>query len=69
MIRDGNPLTDSKGTPYVGFEVVVDPRKATRAATERFKRTVAERESLQVQNHHCGSRGHARASTCATSTP
>jgi hypothetical protein len=55
VIHNGNPLTDNKGTPYVGFEVVVDARKASREATARFKRTVKERESLQVENHHCGS--------------
>lgn len=55
VIRNGEPLTDGKGTPYVGFEVVVDARKATREATAAFKRTVKERESLQVENHHCGS--------------
>lgn len=54
MIRKGSPVTDSKGTPFVGFEVVVDPRDAGRDATERFKRVLAERERLQVQNHHCG---------------
>jgi len=55
VIHDGKPLTDSNGTPYVGFEVVVDARKASREATARFKSTVKERESLQLQNHHCGS--------------
>jgi hypothetical protein len=53
VIRDGAPLTDSKGTPYVGFEVLVDPRRATRADTERFKGAVAERARLKVANHHC----------------
>jgi hypothetical protein len=55
VIRDGEPLTDGKGTPYVGFEVVVDARRATREATARFKQTAKARESLQVENHHCGS--------------
>jgi hypothetical protein len=55
VIRDGRPLTDGSGTPYVGFEVVVDPRKADRSDTDRFKRTVAERKGLRVPNHHCGS--------------
>lgn len=55
VIRNGKPLTDSSGTPYVGFEVVVDARKATRDTTARFKTTVTERESLKVENHHCGS--------------
>ena len=54
VIRNGEPLTDSNGTPYVGFEVVVDARKASPEATARFKNTVKERESLQVANHHCG---------------
>ena len=53
VIRNGKPVTDSKGTPYVGFEIVVDPRKATRADTERFKRAVAERGRMRVRNHHC----------------
>jgi len=53
VIRNGTPLTDGKGTPYVGFEVVVDARKATREATARFKRAVKQRESLRVENHHC----------------
>ena len=53
VIRGGEPVTDSNGTPYVGFEVVVDPRKATRSDTERFKRAVAERKRIKVQNHHC----------------
>jgi hypothetical protein len=53
VVRDGQPLADSKGTPYVGFEVLVDPRKAERADTERFKRTMDERKRLKVANHHC----------------
>lgn len=53
VIRNGEPLTDAKGTPFVGFEILVDPRQATRADTERFKRTVAERARLRVPNHHC----------------
>jgi hypothetical protein len=55
MIRNGKPLTDSSGTPYVGFEVVVDPRKATGSSTDTFKRVVAERKSMTVKNHHCSS--------------
>lgn len=53
MIRDGQPLTDSSGTPYVGFEVVVDPRNASRASTDVFKRALDERKSMKVRNHHC----------------
>lgn len=55
VIHKGRPLTDGKGTPYVGFEIVVDSRKATRADTARFKRTLERRKSLKVPNHHCSS--------------
>jgi hypothetical protein len=54
VIRNGQPLTDSKGTPFVGFEVVVDSSKATPASTEAFKKVVAARQSMMVPNHHCG---------------
>lgn len=54
VIRDGAPLTDRSGTPFVGFEIVVDARKAGPESTERFKRLVAERQALTVTNHHCG---------------
>ncbi len=56
VIRNGEALTDKKGTPYVGFEIVVDSRKATRAATDKFKRTFAGRKSMRVVNHHCKGR-------------
>jgi len=55
VIRNGRPLTDSKGTPYVGFEIVVDSRKATPASTDKFKRAFAKRKSMRVPNHHCDS--------------
>ena len=55
VIRNGSPLTDSSGTPYVGFEIVVDSRKSTPASTERFKKTFARQKDLRVRNHHCGS--------------
>ena len=55
VIQNGRALTDAKGTPYVGFEIVVDSTKASgQSATETFKRTFAQRESMRVQNHHCG---------------
>ncbi|AGA91285.1 hypothetical protein Thimo_2561 [Thioflavicoccus mobilis 8321] len=53
VIRGGRPLTDGKGTPYVGFEVVMDAATATPADTERFRRAVAARRDLRVANHHC----------------
>jgi hypothetical protein len=54
VIRGGEPLTDSGGTPYVGFDIVVDARKATGADTDVFKRAFAKRQGLKVRNHHCG---------------
>ncbi len=54
VVRNGRALTDGKGTPYVGFEVVVNPAKDSgTAATRTFERVFAERESMQVRNHHC----------------
>lgn len=58
VIRDGEPLTDKGGTPYVGFEVVVDPRRASRASTDVFKRAVEARKRLKVRNHHCPASVH-----------
>jgi len=55
VIRNGKPLTDRKGTPYVGFEIVVDSRKATPSSTGKFKRIFAKRRSMTVPNHHCDS--------------
>ncbi len=54
VIRNGEALADAGGTPYVGFEIVVDARKATRSDTETFKRAFARRQGLRVPNHHCG---------------
>jgi len=53
VIRDGRPLTDRNGTPFVGFEVIVDSRLATPASTEQFKTVAAARRSMTVTNHHC----------------
>ncbi len=53
VIRHGEPLTDAGGTPYVGFEVVVDTAKAGPDASEKFKKTLADRKGLRVENHHC----------------
>jgi hypothetical protein len=54
VISDGKPLADKDGTPYVGFEVIVDSRKATHASTAKFKQAVAARKTMTVPNHHCG---------------
>lgn len=54
VVRDGVPLTDASGTPFVGFEIVVDSRKATPASIEEFKTAFARQKDLRVENHHCG---------------
>ncbi|MGH7788028.1 MAG: hypothetical protein ACRERC_14245 [Candidatus Binatia bacterium] len=53
VIRDGRPVTDDQGTPYVGFELVVDAKRATPEASVRFDEVVAQRRGLSVANHHC----------------
>lgn len=52
-ISDTGPITDRQGIPYVGFQVVVDPRTATAAAADQYKKVQKERQSLTVANHHC----------------
>lgn len=53
VIRSGQALTDGSGTPYVGFQIVVDSRTATRASADKFRQAVRERKSMDVPNHHC----------------
>lgn len=53
VVRNGRPLTDPRGIPYVGFRVVVDSRTATPEATETFRRVAAERRTMTVPHHHC----------------
>jgi hypothetical protein len=53
-MRNGRPVTDRKGTPFVGFDVVVDAGKATPESVAVFKRAVAQRRAMRVNNHHCG---------------
>lgn len=53
VLHDGEPLTDASGTPFVGFEVVVDARRATPESTQRFREISARRKELSVRNHHC----------------
>ena len=52
-IRNGQPLTDDQGVPYVGFQMVVDARTATPAATAHYTKVAKERQALRVTNHHC----------------
>ncbi len=54
VLRKGKPLTDAKGTPYVGWEeIVVDAARAGPESAERFRRALKRREHLRVKNHHC----------------
>lgn len=52
-MHDGRPVTDDSGTPFVGFEIVVDPRSATPESAARLKEAIAQRKALRVKNHHC----------------
>lgn len=54
VTKNGRPLTDNKGTPYVGFRIIVDARSATPAATEKFRNAYKQQEAKLVNNHHCG---------------
>lgn len=53
VIRGGKPVMDGRGTPYVGFEVVVDARDATPASSARFTEVSKQRATMTVANHHC----------------
>jgi hypothetical protein len=53
VIRSGEPVTDRQGTPYVGFEVIVDANNATPTSTDRFKEVFEQRKAMTVENHHC----------------
>ena len=53
VVTHGSPLTDRKGVPYVGFQIVMNPRTVTPAAVEQYKETVKARQSLTEANHHC----------------
>ena len=65
-VRHGRALTDAKGTPFVGFEIVVDSRSATPEAAARLEEAIAGRKTLTVTNHHCGA-GRAARPRCAQS--
>jgi hypothetical protein len=55
VVRNGRALTDASGTPYVGFEIVVDSSTASGpTATRTFERASEQRSSMRVRNHHCG---------------
>lgn len=53
VIRNGRPLTDKDGTPYVGFEIIVDPRVADPESAARFMRIFEQRQRMTSTNHHC----------------
>jgi len=53
VVRNGRPLMDRHGTPYVGFQIVVNSRTATPASTGAFKAARQQRQAMTVANHHC----------------
>jgi len=53
MVKSNKPLTNSSGVPYVGFEVVVDARKAGPTDTIRFQRMTEARQAMRVASHQC----------------
>lgn len=53
VMRGGKPLTDKDGTPYVGFEIVIDSDTASPASTARFTAVAQQRRELRVADHHC----------------
>jgi hypothetical protein len=53
VMRNGRPLTDRSGTPFVGFDVVVDARSATRDSSAHFRAIAARQQAARVDNHHC----------------
>ncbi|MFM8353807.1 MAG: hypothetical protein ACKOBM_02725 [Gammaproteobacteria bacterium] len=54
VLRNGMPLTDAAGTPWVGFEVVVDARSATPASAAAVRSAIDRQRSARVAHHHCG---------------
>ncbi|MGD9948180.1 MAG: hypothetical protein AB7U29_06825 [Desulfobulbus sp.] len=54
VLENGQPLTSGDGVPYVGFEVVVDARKALPGDSVRHRKMVEARRSMRVDNNQCG---------------
>jgi hypothetical protein len=50
---NGQALHSSSGTPYVGFSVLLDIKKATAQSLELLGKRRLEQSRLQVLNHHC----------------
>ncbi len=53
VIKNGKPLTTTRGTPYVGFEVMVEPSSYDGEDVDRLNQVAAQRLELKVKNHHC----------------
>lgn len=53
VVRNGQPVTDSKGTPYVGFTVVLDTTKATPSDVAKLESAWERQLTTRVRNHHC----------------
>ena len=69
VIRDGEPLTDAKGTPYVGFELVVDARKATGQRTRMPSSAPSPGARGSWYAIITAARRCSTSSTCASSMP
>jgi hypothetical protein len=53
VIRDNQPLTDKSGTPFVGFQVVIDAGKAPPDSADILRTAFRKRLSMTASNHHC----------------
>ncbi len=53
VLRNGEAVVDKSGTPFVGFEVLVDSRDPKPDSETRYKEMWEQRKSLRVANHHC----------------
>ena len=54
VVRNGRPVTDSRGTPYVGFTIVLDAAKAVPADVAKLEASWEKQDNSRVRNHHCG---------------
>jgi hypothetical protein len=53
VVRDNQPLTAKDGTPFVGFQIVVDTGKASPDSANILKTAFRERQTMTASNHHC----------------
>ncbi|MFC1611566.1 hypothetical protein ACFL6C_11460 [Myxococcota bacterium] len=55
VVRGGKPVTTRGGTPFVGFEVVLDSTRATPESVEKLEKVRKDIGAKMVVNHHCDS--------------